>query len=86
MFAYCSNNPITFVDKAGYIAANIIGAVIGGIIGAVGGYFLAGWLADRLNLRGWGRSLFIAGLTALIGAAAVAIGSFIGPYVAKMWG
>ena len=51
MFAYCENNPISNADEGGYIAANVIGAVIGGIVGAVGGYFLTNWLADKLNLH-----------------------------------
>ena len=84
IFAYCENNPIVNADKSGYVAANVIGAVIGGIVGAIGGYFLTNWLADKLNLHGWKRNLFVWGLTAVIGAAAAAIGYFIGPYVAKI--
>ncbi len=85
MFAYCENNPISNADEGGYIAANVIGAVIGGIVGAVGGYFLTNWLADKLNLHGWKRNVFVWGLSAVIGAAAAVIGYFIGPYVAKAW-
>ena len=85
MFAYCENNPISSADEGGYIAANVIGAVIGGIVGAVGGYFLTNWLADKLNLHGWKRNVFVWGLSAVIGAAAAVIGYFIGPYVAKAW-
>ena len=36
IFAYCENNPISNADEGGYIAANVIGAVIGGIVGDVG--------------------------------------------------
>jgi len=72
-------------DDSGYVATNVIGAIIGGVIGAIGGYVLTSWLADILNLKGWKRNLFIWGLTALIGAAAAAIGYFAGPYVAKAW-
>ena len=85
LFAYCNNNPVNNRDLDGHIAANVIGAIIGGVIGAVGGYFLTRWLADRLNLSGWKRKAFIAGLTALITASAAAIGYFVGPYVAKAW-
>ena len=84
IFAYCENNPISNADESGYIAANVIGAVIGGIVGAVGGYFLTNWLADKLNLHGWKRNVFVWGLSAVIGAAAAVIGYFIGPYVAKL--
>lgn len=84
-FTYCRNNSINYVDETGYVAANVIGAVIGGVIGAVGGYFLTNWLADRMNLRGWKRNVFVWGLSALIGAAAAAIGYFVGPYVARAW-
>ena len=85
IFFYCNNNPICLVDASGYIAANVIGAIIGGVIGAVGGYFLTNWLADRIGLRGWKRNVFVWGLSALIGATAAAIGYFVGPYVAKAW-
>ena len=50
----------------------------------VGGYFLSRFLADKLGLRGWGRNIFIWGITAVITAAAAVIGYFIGPYIAKM--
>lgn len=84
LFAYCENNPIKYTDPDGYVTpANVIGAVIGGIIGAVGGYFLTNWLANKLNLSGWKRNLFVWGLTAVITAAAAVIGYFIGPYVTK---
>lgn len=82
---YCFNNPVNYSDPSGYVAANIIAAIIGGIIGAVGGYYLANFLADKLNLRGWKRNVFVWGLTALIGASAAAIGWFLGPYVARAW-
>lgn len=85
LFLYCYNNPMNYSDPSGYVAANIIGAVIGGIIGAVGGYYLANFLADKLNLHHWKRNVFVWGLTALIGAAAAAIGWFLGPYVARAW-
>lgn len=85
LFAYCNNSPTNNRDLDGHIAANVIGAIIGGVIGAVGGYFLTRWLADRLNLSGWKRKAFIAGLTALITDSAAAIGYFVGPYVAKAW-
>ena len=88
LFAYCFNNPINYTDHSGMVVtpANVIGAIVGGIIGAVGGHFLSRWFADRLGLRGWKRNVFIWGLTAVISASAVAIGYFIGPYVAKAWG
>ena len=86
LFAYCSNDPVDNVDRIGYVVspANVIGAIIGGILGAVDGYFLSRWLADKLNLKGWKRTLFIAGITAVITAAAAVIGYFIGPYVQKV--
>ena len=63
--------------------ANIIGASIDLILGAVGGYFLIRFLADKLNLRGWKRTVFIAGITTVISAVSAVIGYFIGPYVQK---
>ena len=85
LFAYCDNNPVMKSDPTGHIAANVIGVIIGGIIGAVGGYFLTNWLADKIDLKGWKRKIFVWGLSAIIGAAAATIGYFIGPYVAKAW-
>ena len=86
LFAYCENNSINMVDLTGNIAANVIGAIIGGVIGAVGGAFLGKWLADRLEITGfWARAAFIGAVGLLVGAAAAAIGYFIGPYVAKAW-
>ena len=85
IYTYCKNSVVMHRDDSGYVAANVIGAIIGGVIGAIGGYLLTSWLADKLNLKGWKRNLFIWGLTALIGAAAAAIGYFVGPYVAKAW-
>ena len=85
LYAYCNNNPVAMVDKEGYIAANVIGAIVGGIIGAVGGYFLTRWLANRIGLRGWKRNVFIWGLSAIITASAATIGYFVGPYVARAW-
>ena len=85
VFTYCNNNAVILVDTSGFVAANVIGAIIGGVIGAIGGYFLTNWLADRIGLSGWKRNVFIWGLTALIGAAAAAIGYFVGPYVARAW-
>jgi predicted RNA binding protein YcfA (HicA-like mRNA interferase family) len=74
------------VDRSGFVVtpANVIGAVIGGLIGALGGYFLSRWLADKLSLKGWKRTVFIVGITAIITAGAAAIGYFIGPYVQKL--
>lgn len=85
LYSYCENNAINNSDKEGHVVtpANVIGAAIGAVIGAVGGYFLSRYLADRLNLKGWKRTLFITGITAVITAGAGVIGYFIGPYVAK---
>lgn len=83
LFAYCINNPIAKSDPTGYTPANVIGAIIGAIIGAVGGYLLSRLLADKIGLSGWKRTLFIAGLTAIITAAAAVIGYFLGPYIAN---
>ena len=85
IYTYCKNSAVMHRDDSGYVAANVIGAIVGGVIGAIGGYVLTRWLADRLNLKGWKRNLFIWGLTAIIGATAAAIGYFVGPYVAKAW-
>ena len=41
------------------------------------------FLADKIGLRGWKRTAFIIGITAIISASAAVIGYFIGPYVAK---
>ena len=85
-FAYCENNPISYIDPEGNVVtpANVIGAAIGAVIGIVGGLFLGNWFADILKLKGWRRGLFIGGVTALVGAAAAAIGYFVGPYVSKI--
>ena len=86
LYVYCENNPIDMVDLTGNIATNVIGAIIGGVIGAVGGAFLGKWLADQLEITGfWARTAFIGAVGLLVGAAAAAIGYFIGPYVAKAW-
>lgn len=84
LFAYCYNNPVMYSDPSGYIAANVAGAIIVGVIGAIGGTFLGIWLADKLGIKSWWkRALFISGVALLVGAAAAAIGFFIGPYIAK---
>ena len=85
LFAYCENNPVMNSDFTGYIAANIVGAVIGAVLGTIGGYVLTNWLANQLGLKGWGRNLFVWGLSAVIGATVGAIGYFLGPYVARAW-
>ena len=86
LFAYCFNNPVNNADHSGMVVtpANVIGAIIGVVLGAVGGYFLSRFLADKLGLKDWKRTVFIAGITAVISAAAGVIGYFIGPYVAKV--
>lgn len=84
LFAYCNNNPVIFADNTGYIATNVVGAAIGIVVGLVEGYFLSRFLADKLNLKGWTRSLFIVGITAIITAAAGVIGYFIGKYIKNL--
>ena len=85
LFTYCENNPVNYVDLTGYVVtpANVIGAVVGLVLGAVGGYFLSRFLADKIGLKGWKRTAFIVGISAIISAAAAVIGYFIGPYIAK---
>jgi hypothetical protein len=85
LFTYCENNPVNYVDLTGYVVtpANVIGAVVGLVLGAVGGYFLSRFLADKIGLKGWKRTTFIVGISAIISAAAAVIGYFIGPYIAK---
>lgn len=86
LFAYCNNDPINNADYNGFVVtpANIIGAIIGIVIGVVGGYFLSKWLANKLNLSGWKRNVFIVGLTSIITASATIIGYFIGGYIGKL--
>ena len=85
LFTYCENNPVNYVDLTGYVVtpANVIGAVVGLVLGAVGGYFLSRFLADKIGLKGWKRTVFIVGISAIISAAAAVIGYFIGPYIVK---
>ena len=84
LFAYCENNSVNNCDPTGCVTpANIIGALIGLILGAVGGYYLSRFLADKIGLKGWKRTLFIIGISAIISAAATVIGYFIGPYITK---
>ena len=85
LFAYCENNPINNCDATGHVVtpANIIGAAVGIVLGAVGGYFLSRFLADKLGLKGWKRTVFVVGISAVISAAAGVIGYFIGPYIGK---
>ena len=84
LFEYCENNSVNNCDPTGYVTpANIIGALIGLILGAVGGYYLSRFLADKIGLKGWKRTLFIIGISAIISAAATVIGYFIGPYITK---
>lgn len=47
IYTYCKNSVVMYRDDSGYVAANVIGAIIGGVIGAIGGYILTSWLADR---------------------------------------
>ena len=85
MFSYCENNPVNYVDSTGCVVtpANVIGAAVGFVLGAVGGYFLSRFLADELGLKGWKRTVFVVGISAIISATAAVIGYFIGPYIAK---
>ena len=87
-YAYSVNNPVNYSDTNGYVVtpANVIGAVVAGIIGAIGGHYLGNWFADSLNINGWKRWAFVKGVTSLVGAAAAAVGWFVGPYISKAWG
>mgnify|MGYP001089816994 CR=1 FL=1 len=58
LFAYCANDPVNYIDPTGEVS---IGAIVGGIIGFGIGALIMPIFANYLNLRGWGRSLFIAG-------------------------
>ncbi|MBE6806166.1 MAG: hypothetical protein E7526_06635, partial [Ruminococcaceae bacterium] len=76
LYAYCWNNPINMSDHAGESPANIIGGIIGGVSGAALGYLLA----DTLGLKGWKKWALISAAT----VGGVALGAFLGPYVAKL--
>ena len=76
LFAYCANDPVNYIDPTGEVS---IGAIVGGIIGFGIGALIMPIFANYLNLRGWRRSLFIAGGTAVV----TALGSLLGYYSGK---
>ena len=76
LFVYCNNNPINYIDPTGDVS---IGAIIGGIIGFGVGAIIMPIFADMLKLRGWKRTVFIAGGTAVV----TALGSLLGYYAGK---
>ncbi len=76
LFAYCDNSPLIRSDANGKAAANVIGGVLGGIAGALIGTMIA----DALGLSCWERWLLIAAIT----VAGAALGTVLGPYIAKL--
>ena len=76
LFAYCANNPINYKDPFGY---GPVGTIVGALLGFGLGSLLVPWVADLLNLRGWGRRIFIGvGVAAIIG-----LGAYVGYYVGE---
>ena len=78
LYTYCFNNPVNMIDSTGESPANIIGGIIGAVAGAALGYMLA----DALGLKGWKKWALISAAT--VGGAV--LGTFLGPYVAKLGG
>ena len=47
MFAYCNNNPISYIDKNGNV---LVATITGGIIGGLGGAFAAMMSGDSIEV------------------------------------
>ncbi len=91
LYAYCGNNPVMYVDPTGTIAltALLIGLIIGAIVGAAVGGAVAYKVASDNGATGWelfgwtllgifGGAVIGGAIGAAVGAAAPAIGSFLG--------
>jgi RHS repeat-associated protein len=82
LFAYCGNNPVMFVDSTGY---GPVGAVIGSILGFGLGVILTPYIADLMGLKGWKRTAFIWGGTAVITALGAWAGYYIGEAIFRIY-
>ena len=76
LFTYCFNNPVNHSDSSGY---GPVGVGLGCLLGFGLGSLLVPWVADLLNLRGWGRKIFVG-----VGVAAItALGGYAGHYIGE---
>lgn len=82
LFAYCNNNPVMFMDPTGY---GPVGVVIGAILGFGLGAILSPYIADLIGLKGWKRTVFIWGGTAVITALGAWAGYYIGEAIFKIY-
>ncbi len=91
LYAYCGNNPVMRIDPTGtvFLSALLIGLIIGAVVGAAVGGAVAYKVASDSGATGWelfgwtmlgifGGAVIGGAIGAAVGAAAPAIGSFLG--------
>ena len=93
LFAYCSNNPISYIDESGTFLCTLIGTVVGGIFGAATAAISGAsgreiWASTVNGMISGGVAGLVADVIAITGgtagvvigafAAAGAVGSFAG--------
>ena len=93
LFAYCGNNPVTYVDPTGeflvsFLIALAAGAIIGGLVGVVNAYvkgenIIGGILSGMLIGGVLGGALFLGGTTGLLIAGNSIANITVGTFLAK---